>query len=864
MSGNGSSQMQKEALKSKQITGTTSQEAQKTAQVSGLTSDKTAEKSKSGIRRLFKSHKEDTVQIDDGSGAPVYSGDKVSEKHRKSFFDKDADKVSDEATKMEDVQNSMTATQTTEVLKTDTEEDDEVAYKEYMAERERQEEEYLAEEKKEEEEEEEDDETAYREYMTEREEQEEETLEDLTRQEEEAKKALEEHNRRLIAAAQNLDIYKKIHEISNFDKLKKDKRVADFYLKLYNFTEIFEQTWIPDGRIFADNISVEGYVGKITEINAKIMNGIAVIQKSIDEMSEYCAQKRNKEKYAPLGNYLMHLKAHTEDFKDFARVFQEKFIDMIRTNPAEAPKYSRKTLKEFFNDAGMANFFAEGIDTVRREVGHGGINTVYRVHDGISGTSRILKEGKHAIRFLPSRSAKKTPDEIVAENTEHDVCDIIFSRDTKNKAVEFTIDSSYRDVAVSLVDRVLGFSSIVRTSVAMTRDRKQASLMDIADGYDGDHCYVYSGESEKSTAILRSQMRFYAHAVNKMPSSDEMQSLQEERKQFPLLDISGNTAIQSAMNLAALDVIVGHVDRHKGNFFINSEGKIIGIDNDASFRQSSMVLKSCAALEPTEEEKKELIEKEKERVAKIAGKSSVAIDEKEFIERVRKQRTNDAIRNPDSREMQDGHQTNGVNIITDQSAAVFFDGAFPFVTKAFRDKILGISEAVLRNSLAGMVEPKAIDACVERTKQLQDYMNGLPDTLVFDSLDDISDDMRVAYGEYSNSARNFNYLSSLKETKKSSVSFMYGKKTDEQRVQELADHDTRFFKGIVQQYFTIKDFKLENTVAARLGVELLKIIQINNDTDILDMMNSGEMKDLVSAIIDDMKASGIQINLIEK
>ena len=64
--------------------------------------------------------------------------------------------------------------------------------------------------------------------------------------------------------------------------------------------------------------------------------------------------------------------------------------------------------------------------------------------------------------------------------------------------------------------------------------------------------------------------------------------------------------------------------------------------------------------------------------------------------------------------------------------ALYLNTTFPYVTEAFREKIVRVSPEAVAGTLQGLLEKEEIDACVERVKDLQKYLNDLPEDRVVD------------------------------------------------------------------------------------------------------------------------------------
>ena len=69
-------------------------------------------------------------------------------------------------------------------------------------------------------------------------------------------------------------------------------------------------------------------------------------------------------------------------------------------------------------------------------------------------------------------------------------------------------------------------------------------------------------------------------------TAGELQGRNQAAKK-QLVDVGSDQFLESTFNLAALDLIVGHVDRHSGNIMISADG-VKGIDNDSAFSLRSL------------------------------------------------------------------------------------------------------------------------------------------------------------------------------------------------------------------------------------------------------------------------------------
>ncbi|MCR5425836.1 MAG: hypothetical protein K6E81_03295 [Lachnospiraceae bacterium] len=350
-----------------------------------------------------------------------------------------------------------------------------------------------------------------------------------------------------------------------------------------------------------------------------------------------------------------------------------------------------KSLEAVLLDPSFAYLNTYGADDFAGVVGSGGINTVKKVTE--DGQARVFKEG--SVRLTGETASQQTAIFSVVERMTGEKMGKDAEESYQN-ASQQEINSSYRDAAVSVVDRLFGLKAAVGTSLARSSTGHQASVMDMAQGKTASGTYSYFGKEEEAIARMQKGVSTLVSGV-RLEGMDEAQkqqaiasdaSLDEivSASQKEMINLDDDTLMSSAMNMAALDIIVGHVDRHVGNYMVSQEHGFIGIDNDTSFS-----MREAAGIFG-------------ERVEGAGGDHFNEFNQKVHSKFV----------------------ANHTEMQNSKAAMQTFDTNFPVVPAALRDKILSVRPDTLASSLRGLVGAPQIEAAVGRLKALQDYMSSLP------------------------------------------------------------------------------------------------------------------------------------------
>lgn len=442
-------------------------------------------------------------------------------------------------------------------------------------------------------------------------------------------------------------------------------RVDEYYAIMSSFT-IPQQTGNP-----------QEFMNQIAETNGKVFSVMRQMQEYLIKEAGVLSKKTKR--YSGVMATCAAAASNIRTQMDVVNKIQENCLYAMRNGkPVPYGRRYEELLRE-------TDIFQVKDDTETSLLGQGGINSVYKLWDNERGAERVLKEG-HMYASL-SNSAEQS----VYERTR-----LVQVIDPSAGVVIPKVDmnTAHRDVAVSIIDKLFNLNAVVDTSFVRSKSGGQASLMDKASGIEGDKVFTYMDEAGEKRSKLLQQIQlnkmFLAKGTDyKLNEWDTKEQKEVRNKAF--ININSAKFLESTYNLAALDIIVGHVDRHAGNMMVTEEG-VKGIDNDSSFSLRS-------AIGNLNKDTKE---------AAFKDFKKVLYDEKTQAE----------VMNP-------------------RQAYLFLNKAFPCVPEEFRNKILGVSGSAVAGALKGLLQEDEIQACVGRVQALQDYLRGLPDDKVVQSFDQI-------------------------------------------------------------------------------------------------------------------------------
>lgn len=329
----------------------------------------------------------------------------------------------------------------------------------------------------------------------------------------------------------------------------------------------------------------------------------------------------------------------------------------------------------------------------KKYVGGGQMNTLYSMKDEKRGKDRVLKEGFNSKSeaemndverdvFQGRIRQEKNRETGAYLESEREYEQMFTSK--KLKAPEkFRLNSANRDVAVSVIDKLFGLNAATETTLAMSAAGKQASFMDKEGGVNGNSAMGYMNEKEKIRNSASLQMKicmlYLKNGRNAANFSERDADDFKEFKSKKHVAINSTAFLESSINLAALDIIVGHVDRHSGNVMVSENG-LKAIDNDTAFSLWTILPEDRNSFDLSEERK--------------------------FF----------GARN-------------------EKQATLNLKDTFPKVTKAFKQKICNVPVSAVRGALKGLLMPEEIEACVTRVTQLQEYLQNVTEIDSFDEID---------------------------------------------------------------------------------------------------------------------------------
>ena len=329
----------------------------------------------------------------------------------------------------------------------------------------------------------------------------------------------------------------------------------------------------------------------------------------------------------------------------------------------------------------------------KKYVGGGQMNTLYSMKDEKRGKDRVLKEGfnsksedeinaveKEVFQQRIRQEQNREAGPYLESEREYEQ---MFTSEKLKAPEKLRLNTANRDVAVSVIDKLFGLNVATETTLAMSAAGKQASFMDKVDGVVGSSVMGYMNEKEKIRNSVALQMQISSLYLSNGKKRAEVaagdaKSL-KNLKSTKHVNINSTAFLESSINLAALDIIVGHVDRHNGNFMVSENG-MKAIDNDTAFGLLTLLPEDENSLDKSE-------------LTKYFSSRNQA------------------------------------------QASLYLKATFPKVTKAFKQKICNVSVSAVRGALKGLLMPEEIEACVTRVTQLQAYLQNVTEIDSFDEID---------------------------------------------------------------------------------------------------------------------------------
>ena len=478
-----------------------------------------------------------------------------------------------------------------------------------------------------------------------------------------------------------------IENTKGYEKVKHSPSVKRLLERIDDYHDFMIRTKIP-----AMSGDVQKFMNELAEENGAVVSRMQEMLDYLVRKAEGYAKKtgRYREVMGICAQEAMKIRTQL----DYVLKIQENSFYHLRTT-GEVP-YSGQSYEQVLVSKDL-NIFQEKDSTESTYLGGGNMNTVYTLEDTTrDNQKRVFKEGNVSLDL-----SNGTNKELVERLTHV----------PQAETGKHTLNTAYRDVAVSIIDKLFNLNAAVETTFARSKQGKQSSMMDMAPGWDPCSVYNYTDEKSKKEAKLLQQIDINRAALEGR-DGDGVKNYADKARKGRFVNMGSSKFIESTFNLAALDMIVGHVDRHASNTMVSDEG-VKGIDNDMAFGMMEI-----------------------EELGKDYSEFS-------FQEMVAKKRKNEI----------DTINTGG-------QAFLFLDTQFTEVTEEFRQKILRVPVSAVRGALKGLIGDDQIEACVKRVETLQGYLRELPQERIIDSFDQISEkhknNFNLAY------LHNFNIYSQMR------------------------------------------------------------------------------------------------------
>ena len=350
------------------------------------------------------------------------------------------------------------------------------------------------------------------------------------------------------------------------------------------------------------------FVAKLSHFNSNIMAANDHLLESFAESAAEYFQKYSQERehgdpelakrYEKVGICLKKLAENMQGQKIKLINLYDQALDSYRRNPEALANLENPTFKAIY--AGQKPYQKKELEG--KALGSGAMNTVYSVH--VQGKDQVFKEGHVHLRDMDTNEAFFFRSNIGVTPTD-------FTYGDKVQTVMTDVNTAKRDVAMSRVDKLFGLGIVVNTSLARSERGELSSLMEFAGGRSVQSCdYAFNAEASKGLklfqqdkypALIAAQKDACQSLLNRMEMDPEQKELfemslkenestiklMEEKLANPVINIREQSLNQGLMEMAALDYICSHTDRHVGNYKIeeiNGQLKVHAIDNDTAFK----------------------------------------------------------------------------------------------------------------------------------------------------------------------------------------------------------------------------------------------------------------------------------------
>ncbi|MCR5425837.1 MAG: hypothetical protein K6E81_03300 [Lachnospiraceae bacterium] len=621
----------------------------------------------------------------------------------------------------------------------------------------------------------------------------------------------------LIAADRGLLRPEMITQSPGFERIAHNRDVQSILGKLYAFRQTMASKTLP--RATADT---QAFKTELAQAVGGTVMSLQTLQEDLAQGAETLNSKTGR--YRTVAAICASGAVRTKEQINLCNRILERGLlyaekgypgSIDPTSPIKFPEGA--SMEAALLDPSFAYMATYGEEDFQGVVGSGGINSVKKVTEG--GQTRVFKEG--GVHLTGETAVQQESITSVVERME--VTPMVGQEGGYERASKREINSSYRDAAVSVVDRLFGLKAAVGTSLARTSEHggRQASVMDLAEGRTANGILGYFGAEEER--FLRAQQE-----IDKLLLDLKFEGKTEEEqamlRQDPnvgnlqtsasqkLVDLNSDRMMQSAMNMAVLDIIVGHVDRHNGNFMVSEAGDLTGIDNDTAFS----LRESFGVLGGTLDERKSSYEERQPIVKK-------------------------AIR---------GFRTaEGVDLQNDTSALQAFDTNLPVITSELRTKILSVAPDTLASALRGLVGEPQIQAAVGRLKALQDYVSKMPPEKVKKPDEGFTEEEREAFVYNHEGSRTVgNYLAQMHIIASQNL-----KSTDPGSLTSVIDHLKKqpYLRDYIEEHSAVlSPIAQPYSMAKYMREDIYKLFEEDPNFDIKQAYESGELMYFVRHLLE--------------
>lgn len=395
-----------------------------------------------------------------------------------------------------------------------------------------------------------------------------------------------------------VDVHKLLMSVSaNYND---DPRLEAIVNDFFDYNRIFEAK-VPS-KTDPDFMKKTADVNRqMMESNERLISSLSAVTADYLQMSSREWEKKSAnpdlaKRYEEMGVMLKKLAEHTLGQQ---AAIANTYADVLGTRRQDASTSNGlegKTFDEIFTSTRL---YQKG-EMEGKTLGQGGMNTVYKVN--VDGKDRAFKQGSGSIRSMDEYA---TDMEVYQERLGEKLEQRVLS-DGKTQFVLKDVETAKRDVAVSRVDQLLGLHIAVETKFGRSEIGELSSVMELSAGQEITKFALISDPAQEKAvrAFLANgyddTIQMLQHAIESKKKNGESPNLirgneielqmcveeKETKSANPVICIRDSDLNKSLMEMAALDYICTHMDRHVGNYMVvQQDGKfrVQAIDNDTAF-----------------------------------------------------------------------------------------------------------------------------------------------------------------------------------------------------------------------------------------------------------------------------------------